>query len=198
MGCHCLLLGLQYQNSKGQLILLKYLIISLNSHQIFRALWLTLCFSRGSVVKNLPANAEDMGEVSSLGRQDPLEEETATHSRILAWRIPWTEAPGGLQSMGLQRVRQDWSDYIILVNFMWLVTVRASGHTPLSLSLLLESVVPSTPLQVILHILVQSDFSPPHTHILFSSHCNILCSLPAMHNFPPQTCHSSSPGPSTL
>ena len=107
MGCHCLLLGLQYQNSKGQLILLKYLIISLNSHQIFRALWLTLCFSRGSVVKNLPANAEDMGEVSSLGRQDPLEEETATHSRILAWRIPWTEALGRLQSMGLQRVRQD-------------------------------------------------------------------------------------------
>ena len=103
MGCHCLLLGLQYQNSKGQLILLKYLIISLDSHQIFRALWLTLGFSRGSVVKNLPANAEDTGEVSSLGWQDPLEEEMAAHSRILAWRIPWTEEPGGLQSMGLQK-----------------------------------------------------------------------------------------------
>ena len=48
--------------------------------------------------------------VLSLGRQDPLEEEMATHSSILAWRIPWTEEPGGLPSMELQRVRQDWSD----------------------------------------------------------------------------------------
>ena len=40
--------------------------------------------------------------VRSLGREDPLEEETATHSSILAWRIPWTEEPGGLQSMVLQ------------------------------------------------------------------------------------------------
>ena len=44
----------------------------------------------------------------SLGQKDPLEKEIATHSSILAWRIPWTEEPGGLQSMGLQRVRQDW------------------------------------------------------------------------------------------
>ena len=41
----------------------------------------------------------------SLGREDPLEKEVATHSSILAWEIPWTEEPGGLQSMGLQRVR---------------------------------------------------------------------------------------------
>ena len=40
--------------------------------------------------------------VRSLGREDPLEQETATHSRILAWRIPWTEEPGGLQCMGSQ------------------------------------------------------------------------------------------------
>ena len=43
--------------------------------------------------------------VQSLGREDPLQEEMATHSSILAWRIPWTEEPGGLQSMGLQRIR---------------------------------------------------------------------------------------------
>ena len=43
--------------------------------------------------------------LSSLGREDLLEKEMATHSSILAWRIPWTEEPGGLQSMGLQRVR---------------------------------------------------------------------------------------------
>ena len=46
--------------------------------------------------------------VQSLGWEDPLEEEMATHSSILARRIPWTEAPGGLQSIGLQRVRRDW------------------------------------------------------------------------------------------
>ena len=49
-------------------------------------------------------------QVQSLGQEDPLEEEMATHSNILAWRMPWTEEPGGLQFMGLQRVRHDWSD----------------------------------------------------------------------------------------
>ena len=46
--------------------------------------------------------------VWSLGREDPLEEGRATHSSILPWRIPWTEEPGGLQSMGLQTVGHDW------------------------------------------------------------------------------------------
>ena len=53
-------------------------------------------------VKNLPAMQETW--VSSLGWEDPLEEVMATHSSILAWRIPWTEEPGRLQSMGSQRV----------------------------------------------------------------------------------------------
>ena len=56
------------------------------------------------MVKNLPANTgrdtRDLGLIS--GREDPLEEEMATHSSILAGKIPWTEEPGGLQSMGLQ------------------------------------------------------------------------------------------------
>ena len=56
-----------------------------------------------SVAKNPPAMQETW--VQSLGR-DPLEEGMATHASILAWEIPWTEEPGGLQSMGLQRVRQ--------------------------------------------------------------------------------------------
>ena len=46
-------------------------------------------------------------QVYSLGGEDPLEKERATHSSILAWEIPWMEAPGGIQSMGLQRVRLD-------------------------------------------------------------------------------------------
>ena len=45
--------------------------------------------------------------VRSLSQEDPLEEDMATHCRILAWKIPWTEEPGGLQSMGLQRVGHD-------------------------------------------------------------------------------------------
>ena len=56
-------------------------------------------------VKNPPAVWKTW--VRSLGWEDPLEEGMATHSDILAWRIPWTEEPGGLQSMGSQRVRQD-------------------------------------------------------------------------------------------
>ena len=60
----------------------------------------------GSVVKNLPAMQETW--VQSLGREDALEQGTATHASILAWRIPWTEEPGGgLQSMGSQRVGHD-------------------------------------------------------------------------------------------
>ena len=62
-------------------------------------------FPGGSAVKNLPAMQETW--VLSLGREDPLEKEMATHSSILAWEIPWTEEPGGLQSMGSQRVRHD-------------------------------------------------------------------------------------------
>ena len=48
--------------------------------------------------------------VQSLGREDPLEREMTTHSSILAWEIPWIEEPGGLQPMGSQRIRHDWSD----------------------------------------------------------------------------------------
>ena len=59
-------------------------------------------FPGGSMVKNLPAKQKT--QFQSLGWEEPLEEEMATHSNILAWRISWTE---GLQSMGSQRVRHD-------------------------------------------------------------------------------------------
>ena len=65
-------------------------------------------FPRGSVVKNLPAMQEM--QVRSLGQEDPLEKGMATHSSILAWEIPGTEEPGGLQSMASQRVRLCLSD----------------------------------------------------------------------------------------
>ena len=57
------------------------------------------------MIKNLPAMLETW--VQSLGWEDPLEKGTATHSSILAWRVPWTENSGELQSMGSQRVRHD-------------------------------------------------------------------------------------------
>ena len=58
------------------------------------------------MVKNLPVMQET--RVQSLGREVPLEKRIATHSSILAWKIPWTEKPGTLQSMGSQRVGHNW------------------------------------------------------------------------------------------
>ena len=56
------------------------------------------------MVKNLPAMQET--QVQSLGREDPLEKGMATHSSMLAWRIPWTEEPGGIQTIG---VKKSWT-----------------------------------------------------------------------------------------
>ena len=67
-------------------------------------LWASLI---AQLIKNLPSMQETW--VPFLGWEDPLEKEMATHSSILAWKIPWTEEPGGLQSMGLQRVRRSWT-----------------------------------------------------------------------------------------
>ena len=64
------------------------------------------------MVKHLPTTRETW--VQSLGREDFLEKEMATHSSILAWKIPWTEKPGRLQSMGSQRVRHDGETSLLL------------------------------------------------------------------------------------
>ena len=61
--------------------------------------------SQVQMVKNLPAVQET--KVRSLGQEDPLDKKMATHSSILVWRIPSTEEPGGLQSVGLQRIRHN-------------------------------------------------------------------------------------------
>ena len=67
-----------------------------------------LDFPGGSVVKNLLSMQETKEmQVRSLGHDNPLEESMATHSSILAWEIPWTEEPGGLESMRSQRVGHD-------------------------------------------------------------------------------------------
>ena len=84
------------------------LIISLNCWiraEDGNKIWLTVVSLVAQRLKRLPAMQETW--VQSLGREDPLEKEMATHSGILAWRIPWTEEPCGLQSRRLQRVGHD-------------------------------------------------------------------------------------------
>ena len=71
--------------------------------------WASLVAQR---LKRLPAMRET--RVQSLGREDSLEKEMATHSSILAWKIPWMEEPGGLQSTGSQRVGHDWATSLSL------------------------------------------------------------------------------------
>ena len=63
------------------------------------------------IVKNLPAIVET--QVQSLGQEDPMEKGMATHSGILAWETPWTEKPGGLHSVGSQRVGHDWATFAL-------------------------------------------------------------------------------------
>ena len=67
-------------------------------------------------------------QVQSLGQEDPLEKEMATHSSTLAWKIPWTEECGRLQSMGLQSVGQDWAASLSLFN-------TPQGHQQMTLQL---------------------------------------------------------------
>ena len=69
--------------------------------------WTYVTLDRASQVARVGKQEMQEMQVQSLGREDPLEEEMATHSSILAWKIPWTEEPGGLQSTGSQRVRYD-------------------------------------------------------------------------------------------
>ena len=73
-------------------------------------MWIFWASQVALVVKNPPANAGEEMRVWFLGQEDALEEGTATHSSILAWRIPGTKESGRLQSIGSQRVRHDGSD----------------------------------------------------------------------------------------
>ena len=94
MGCHFLLQGI-FLTQGSNLHLLRLLHWQVDS----------ILKTMTQMVKNLPAMQGT--RVQPLGWKDPLEKGMATHSSILAWRIPWTEGPGGLQSMGLQRLGHD-------------------------------------------------------------------------------------------
>ena len=94
-----------------QLISSEFILSEVNSGVNTDGYYSILGFSSGSGVKNLPTNAEDIKDVvGSLGWEDPVEKGIATHSSILAWRIPRTEEPGGPQSTQLQRAGHDWSN----------------------------------------------------------------------------------------
>ena len=96
-------------SSIGSLLLILTLVLT-SSRRLFLMFHpqINLCtpYLMAQTVKNLPAMQEV--QVRSLDQGDPLEKGMSTHSRILAWEIPWTEEPGGLQSMGSQRVSLDW------------------------------------------------------------------------------------------
>ena len=76
------------------------------------------------MVKHLPALQET--QVLSLGQEDPLEKEMATHSSTLAWKIPWMEKSGGLQSMGPQRVGHDFTFTFILASISLLFALLST------------------------------------------------------------------------
>ena len=101
----------------------------------------TVGFPGGSNGEESACNAGDPGSIPGLGRSPG--EEMATHSSILAWKIPWTEDPGGLQSMGLQRDMTEWLTHYINLSklnmwpcrcqrlfFLWGPTVRTVAHSP--------------------------------------------------------------------
>ena len=84
-------------------------------------LWLPVYFWVSTLVAQMIEHLPTMREtqVQSLGWEDPLRKEMATHSSTLAWKIPWTEKPGRLQSMGSQRIGHDWATSLSLSFYFW-------------------------------------------------------------------------------
>ena len=152
--------------------LCSFIYASFHSASFFRNAYMLICFSFffflawyyylvwiyhtgfpcGSAgIKNLPAMRETW--VRSLGWEDPLEEETATHSSILAWRIPWT-----IQSMGSQRVGHDWATFTFTLDIPQFVYPFSSGCT--------TGLFPLFPLCMMLLFMDQSCFK--HTQLFIS------------------------------
>ena len=96
--------------------------IARSYHECFNAFpWLYISFITESSLKDPPAIQEPQEmRIQSLHQEDPLEEEMATHSSILAWRFLWTEELGSRQSLGSQRVRHDWSNLAHTMNVLML------------------------------------------------------------------------------
>jgi len=108
------------------LLLLSIQLFSIIDVIVYTSLCVLIFFNifRTSLVAQMVKNLLAMQEtwVQSLGWEVPLEKEMATYSSILAWRIPWAEEPGGLQSVVLQRVGHDWSDLaLVLCNYIFVL-----------------------------------------------------------------------------
>ena len=110
--------------------------------------------SGGSVVKNPPAKQETL--VRSLSCQDPLEKEMATYSSILAWKISWTQEPGGLQSMGSQRVGHDWATNTYKHVKKKKKSEKAPPNFTREVSVIIDMVYDQCLLENLIHILSQS------------------------------------------
>ena len=119
--------------------------------------WDKEAFLAAQTVKNLPAMQETW--VQPLGREDPLEKKMATHFSVLAWNIPWTEKPGGLQSIGWHRVGHNWSD---LTSSMWFLP--PAMYTP-----------PLITATVIMHFIYST--RKEHLHLPFKSQCQYPCRI---------------------
>ena len=127
--CHALFIFMKYiKLSATLMIFLNLICTSMYS----------LLYFMTSLVAQMVKHLSTMRETWSLGWEDPLEKEMATHSRTITWKIPWVEEPGGLQSIGSQRVRHDWATSIqfnltlcfhksnsicTLFVFFWLITL---------------------------------------------------------------------------
>ena len=121
-------------NNEPNISILKKTLIFLNLFELnLEAMYkyekiLTSYYYRASLVaqmvRSLPAARET--QVQPLDWEDPLEKEMATHSRILAWKIPWTEEPGGLQSIGLQRIGHDWATS--LYHYKWKIESEFNNY----------------------------------------------------------------------
>ena len=123
-----MLLNNHWRNQRGNFK--KYLEMNENISTTIKNLWdATKAFHKregrkqnvaslvAQMVKRLPAMLETW--VWSLGQEDPLEKEMATHSSIVAWKIPWTEEPVRLQSMWSQRGRHNWATFTYIPNLKW-------------------------------------------------------------------------------
>ena len=111
------------------------------------------------VLKNPPANGGDVRDVvRSLGREDPLEEGTATRSSTLAWRIPWTEEPAGLQTMGLQG--SDMTERVLFLSCLSFYSLKTKKREICAEVMILQILILLNP------------FSPT----LFKSSSPVLCS----------------------
>ena len=91
--------------------------LSFNLSSLCIIIWTSLVTQ---MVKHLPRTRKT--QVQSLGWEDLLEKDMATHSSTLVWKMPWTEEPGRLQSMGLQRVRHGWATSLTIIILSWAVT----------------------------------------------------------------------------